>query len=105
MFTRAVHPGEILKDELEAAGVTPTEFARQIDVPPNRVSQIIAGKRAITGDTALRFGHWFGTDPQFWLTLQTQHELALAAQETGDAIRHLPTRTAHSSGSDQPRLG
>ncbi len=105
MFMRAVHPGEVLKAELEAVGITPTEFARQIDVPPNRISQIIAGKRAITGDTALRFGHWFGTDPQFWLNLQAQHELALADQETGDAIRHLPTRTAQSSGSDQPRLG
>ncbi|GHA20464.1 transcriptional regulator [Devosia pacifica] len=105
MFMRAVHPGEVLKDELDAAGITPTEFARQIDVPPNRVSQIIAGKRAITGDTALRFGHWFGTDPQFWLNLQAQHELAIADQETGDAIRHLPTRAAHASGGSQPRLG
>ncbi|WP_026381709.1 HigA family addiction module antitoxin [Afifella pfennigii] len=105
MFMRAVHPGEVLKDELDAANITPTEFARQIDVPPNRVSQIIAGKRAITGDTALRFGHWFGTDPQFWLNLQAQHELALADRETGDAIRHLPTRTVQPSGSDQPPLG
>ena len=61
MFMRATHPGEILKDELEELGITPTEFARQIDVPSNRVSQIIAGKRAITADTALRFGHWFRT--------------------------------------------
>ena len=59
MFMRAVHPGEVLKGELEELEITPTEFARQIDVPPNRVSQIIAGKRSVTGDTALRFGHWF----------------------------------------------
>ena len=72
MFMRAVHPGHVLKDELEELGVTPTEFARQIEVPPNRVSQIIGGKRSITGDTALRLGHWFGTDPQFWLNLQSQ---------------------------------
>ncbi|MDE2466680.1 MAG: HigA family addiction module antidote protein, partial [Alphaproteobacteria bacterium] len=78
MFMRAVHPGVILKGELEDLGVTPTEFARQIEVPANRVSQIIAGKRSITGDTALRFGHWFGTEPQFWLNLQSQFELALA---------------------------
>ncbi|WP_051609216.1 HigA family addiction module antitoxin [Fodinicurvata fenggangensis] len=76
MFMRAVHPGAVLKDELDELGLTPTEFARQIDVPPNRVSQIIAGKRAVTGDTALRFGHWFGSDPQFWLNLQNQYELA-----------------------------
>lgn len=94
MFMRAVHPGAVLKDELEELGITPTEFARQIDVPANRVSQIIAGKRGITGDTALRFGHWFRTDPQFWLNLQAQWELVQAEQETGEAIRHLPTRAA-----------
>ena len=57
MFMRAVHPGIVLKDELDELSITPTEFARQIDVPPNRISQIIAGKRSITGDTALRLGH------------------------------------------------
>ena len=92
MFKRAVHPGVILKDELSELGVTPTEFARQIDVPANRVGQIIAGKRAITGDTALRFGHWFGVDPQFWLNLQSQFDLALAERQSGRVIRHLPTR-------------
>lgn len=95
MFKRAVHPGEILKDELDELGVKPTEFAREIDVPPNRVSQIIAGKRSITGDTALRFGHWFGTDPQFWLNLQAQFDLMLAERQTGEAIRRLPTRAGH----------
>ena len=94
MFMRAVHPGAVLKDELEELGITPTEFARQIDVPANRVSQIITGKRGITGDTALRFGHWFCTDPQFWLNLQAQWDLVQAEQETGEAIRHLPTRAA-----------
>ena len=93
MFGRAVHPGEVLKGELEELGITPTEFARQIAVPPNRVSQIIAGKRSVTGDTALRFGHWFGVDPQFWLNLQAQYDLVLADREAGAAIRHLPTRT------------
>lgn len=92
MFMRAVHPGEVLKGELEELGITPTEFARQIAVPPNRVSQIIAGKRSVTGDTALRFGHWFGADPQFWLNLQAQFDLVQADKETGAAIRHLPTR-------------
>lgn len=91
MLKRAVHPGEILKDELEEFGITPTAFARQIDVPPNRISQIIAGKRAVTGDTALRFGHWFGVEPQFWLNLQTQYDLAQAEQRSGAAVRDLPT--------------
>jgi addiction module HigA family antidote len=93
MFRRVVHPGVVLRDELGGFGITPTEFARQIDVPPNRVSQIIAGKRSITGDTALRFGHWFGTEPQFWLNLQAQYELALADRETGLKIRRLPTKS------------
>ncbi len=104
MFKRAVHPGEILKDELDELNVTPTEFARQIDVPPNRISQILAGKRAVTGDTALRFGHWFGMDPQFWLNLQAQFDLAVADKQTGDAIRHLPTRATLLPAAEQPRL-
>ena len=90
MFRRAVHPGEILRDELDELGVSPTAFARAIDAPPNRVSQIIAGKRPITGDTALRFGHWFGVDPQFWMNLQSQFDLAIADQHAGDAVRGLP---------------
>jgi antitoxin HigA-1 len=94
LFKRIVHPGAILLDELDELGITPTEFARQINVPPNRVSQIISGKRAITGDTALRFGHWFGTDPQFWLNLQTQYDLAVAERQIGDSIRRLPTKAA-----------
>jgi addiction module HigA family antidote len=92
MFMRAVHPGEVLKDELNELGVTPTEFARQIDVPPNRISQIIAGKRAVTGDTALRFGHWFGTDPQFWLNLQSAYEIRIAEKKAGREIARLPVR-------------
>ena len=91
MFRRAVHPGEVLKDELAELGVTPTSFARQIEVPPNRVSQIIAGKRSVTGDTALRFGHWLGVDPQFWLNLQTQFDLVTAERQVGPAVRALPT--------------
>ena len=91
MLKRVVHPGVVLKDELEELSVTPSAFARQINVPPNRVSQIIAGKRSITGDTALRFGHWFGVEPQFWMNLQTQFDLANAEQMVGDDVRKLPT--------------
>ena len=90
MFSRSVHPGEILKDELEELGVTQAAFARQIEVPPNRVSQIIAGKRSVTGDTALRFGHWFGVEPQFWLNLQSQFDLATAERRNGAEIEALP---------------
>ena len=90
MFRRAVHPGEILRDELDELGVSPTAFARAIAVPPNRISQIIAGKRAVTGDTALRLGHWFGVEPQFWMNLQAQFDLATAEQHAGEAVRGLP---------------
>ena len=93
MFRRIVHPGEILKEELDALGITPTELARQIDVPPNRISQIVAAKRGISGDMALRLDHWFGTGPEFWLNLQMQHDLAVAEKEIGEAVRSLPTRT------------
>lgn len=96
MFKRPVHPGVILKGELEELGITLTEFARQIDVPANRVSQIISGKRAITGDTALRFGHWLGTDAQFWINLQAQFDLAVADQISGEEIKKLPTRVNYA---------
>src|SRR5580704_8043343 len=92
MFNRIVHPGLILKEELEEASVSLTEFARQIDVPANRISQIIAGKRTITGDTALRFGHWFGVEPQFWLNLQAAYEIRVAAEKAGREIARLPVR-------------
>ena len=92
MFMRTVHPGIILKGELDELGITPTDFARQIAVPQNRVAQIIAGKRSVTGDSALRFGHWFGTDPQFWLNLQAQFELAVTKQMIGETIQQLPTK-------------
>ena len=104
MFERAVHPGEILKEELAELEITPTEFSRQIGVPPNRVSQIISGKRSITGDTALRTGHWFGNEPEFWMNLQAQFELAVANQETGEAIKHLPTKDSLVPQPEQPRL-
>ncbi|MCY3807447.1 MAG: HigA family addiction module antitoxin [bacterium] len=77
-------------------GVSPTEFACQIDVPPNRVGQIIAGKRSVTADTALRFGHWFGVEAQFWLNLQTQFDLIIAEQASGAAIQNLPSAIARA---------
>jgi addiction module HigA family antidote len=87
----AIHPGEHLAEELEALGMSATELARQLKVPTNRITGILNGHRAITGDTALRLGHFFGTSPQFWLNLQSLHELRLAEQKAGKAIRILPT--------------
>jgi addiction module HigA family antidote len=92
LLSVAQHPGLILKDELAELGVSMAELARAIDVPPGRISEIAAGKRAITGDTALRLGHWFGTSPQFWLNLQVHYDLTLAAQSIGRDIERLPTR-------------
>ncbi|MFP6746721.1 MAG: HigA family addiction module antitoxin [Alphaproteobacteria bacterium] len=97
MLQHAVHPGEVLKEELSEIGVSPTELARQIDVPANRMSQIINGKRAVTGDTALRLGHWFKTDPQFWMNLQAQFELLAAQKIVGKRIRKLPTIASEAS--------
>ena len=83
-----------MADELSEIGVTPTELARQLKVPANRMTQIVRGKRAVTGDTALRLGHWFAMSPQFWLNLQTAFELRLAERQAGDEINRLPTRPA-----------
>ena len=93
----AIHPGEILADELKEIGISATELARQLAVPPNRITQIIHGKRSITGDTALRLAHWFGTDPQFWLNLQASYELDMALAQAGAEIRKLPTRAAKAA--------
>jgi antitoxin HigA-1 len=92
MARTPIHPGEILADELEEVGVSPTELSRQIRVPANRISQIVNGKRAITGDTALRLAHWFGTSPQFWMNLQTLFDLRGAEAAAGAEIKALPTR-------------
>ena len=104
MLKRAVHPGVILKDELDELGVPPTSLARQIEVPPNRISQIIAGKRSVTGDTALRLGQWFGIDPQFWMNLQTQFDLATAERRVGETVRALPTTTPGVNRSPAGRV-
>ncbi len=106
MARTPIHPGEILADELEELGVSPTELARQIRVPPNRISQIINGKRAITGDTALRLAHWFGSSPQLWMNLQALYDVRLADQEAGAEIKGLPRKPASKlpRKTDQPRL-
>ena len=91
MLKRAIHPGVILKEELEELGVLPTELARQIQVPPNRIGQIIAGKRTLTADTAQRLGHWFGVEARFWLNLQTQYDLTIAEQNIGTEVQDLPS--------------
>jgi addiction module HigA family antidote len=87
----AIHPGEHLAEELEALGMTAAALARRITVPTNRITEIIHGQRAITGDTALRLAHFFGTSAEFWLNLQTLYDLRLAERKAGKAIKTLPT--------------
>lgn len=92
MARTPVHPGEILAEELGELGVSPTELARQLKVPANRITNIINGKRSVSADTALRLGHWFGTSAEFWLNLQQAYELRLAERESGNEIRRLPRK-------------
>jgi antitoxin HigA-1 len=87
-----IHPGEQLKEELDALGVSASDLARQIKVPPNRVTAIINGTRAVSADTALRLGHWFGTSADFWLRLQMIYDLRLAEQALVGTLSSLPRR-------------
>jgi len=87
----AIHPGEHLAEELEALNMSAAALARKLRVPTNRVTQILNGTRSITGDTALRLAHFFGTSAQFWLNLQSLYELRLAQQKSGKSIKSLPT--------------
>jgi antitoxin HigA-1 len=94
MARTAIHPGEILADELAELKMTAAELAREIGVPANRITQIIAGKRGITADTALRIGKWFGTGPRIWMNLQQTYDLDLASQQLADTLKSIKTREA-----------
>ncbi len=94
MARTPIHPGEILYDELDELNIAAAELARAIQVPPNRITQIISGKRSISADTALRLGKWFGTGPRLWLNLQQAYELDLASQELKDILNNIKTRKA-----------
>lgn len=91
MARNAIHPGEHLAEQLEALGMSAAELGRKLGVPTNRVTAILNGQRAVTGDTALRLGHFFGNNPQFWLNLQTLYELRAAEKRFGSGIRSRPT--------------
>ena len=86
----AIHPGEHLAEELKELGMSAAELARKLDVPTNRITGILNGQRAITGDTALRLAHFFGTSAEFWLNLQSLYELRIAQKKAGRSIRALP---------------
>lgn len=90
MAITAIHPGEHLAEELDALNMSAAKLAGKLSVPTNRITQILNGTRAITGDTALRLGHYFGTSAQFWLNLQTLYDLRCAEQKSGKSIKDLP---------------
>jgi addiction module HigA family antidote len=101
MTRTPIHTGEILRDELEETGLTAKKLAEVLEVPPNRLSQLLAGKRRITADSAVRLGQYFGMSADFWMNLQTAYELALARQQCGKAIHRLRTRSAAPTGTRQ----
>lgn len=90
MAVIAIHPGEHLAEELKELNISAAELARQLDVPTNRITEILNARRAITGDTALRLAHFFGTTPEFWLNLQSLYEIRLAQKKSGKSIKALP---------------
>ena len=90
MARTAIHPGEHLAEQLKELGMSAAELGRRLNVPTNRITGILNGQRAITGDSALRLAHFFGTSPDFWLNLQKLYELRLAEAKAGAMIRRLP---------------
>jgi antitoxin HigA-1 len=91
MGHNAIHPGEHLAEQLQELGMSAAQLARQLKVPTNRITAILNGQRAVTGDSALRLGHFFGTSAEFWMNLQKLYELRLAEEKSGETIRNLPT--------------
>ncbi len=97
MALPAIHPGEHLAEELKELDMSATALAQQLGVPTNRITGILNGQRAVTGDTALRLAHFFGSSAEFWLNLQKLYELRLAEEKAGTAIRTLPTLKSRQS--------
>ena len=91
MAILAIHPGEHLAEELKELGMSAAALARQLNVATNRITQILNGQRGISGDTALRLAHFFGTSAEFWLNLQSLYEIRQAEQASGKSIKALPT--------------
>ena len=93
MARTPIHPGEILADELEEIGLSAKRLADLLDVPPNRLYQILAGKRNMTADTSLRLAQYFGMSADFWMNLQSAYELDLARQQVSKALQRIPKRS------------
>lgn len=99
-----IHPGEILADELAELHKTPTELARELHVPANRISQLVAGKRAMTADTALRLERWMGVSAAFWMNLQKRYELDIARERIDDKLKMIEPLHHTSPGLKMQQL-
>jgi antitoxin HigA-1 len=99
MARTAIHPGEHLAEAIEASGITAAQLARDIEVPPNRVTAILHGTRGITADTALRLGRYFDISAAFWMNLQQIYDLRRAEQEIGDGLSRIPTQRRGRGGA------
>ena len=103
MARTAIHPGEHLAEQLKELHMSAAALSRRLKVPTNRITGILKGQRAITGDSSLRMAHFFGTSPEFWLNLQKLYELRLAEAKAGATIRRLPKLGDHEKS--EPRKG
>ncbi len=101
MARSAIHPGEHLAEQLKELGMSAAELGRQLKVPTNRITGILNGQRAVTGDSALRLAHFFGTSAEFWLNLQKVYELRIAEQKAGATIRSLPKLAERLKGRNR----
>lgn len=84
---RPIHPGEILKQEINELGLSTNAFGRALGVPPNRITDILNERRSITADTALRLARYFGTTPEFWMNLQIAYDIRQTQISKGEAIK------------------
>ncbi len=92
-----IHPGQVLADELAELGISPAELARELHIPSNRLYQIVAGRRSMTADTALRLEQWLGVEAAFWMNLQKSYELDIVSERIGDKIKQTIVRRAPHS--------
>jgi antitoxin HigA-1 len=94
-----IHPGEHLAEELRELGMSARELARELKVPVTRITEILRGRRGISGDTALRLGQYFGVSPDFWMNLQKLYELDLARQQIGEELTAIIRRSGSGGGN------
>ena len=99
MSRTPIHAGEILGDELKEVGLTGRKLADILQLPPDRLDEMLAGQRDLTADTALRLARYFGTSPDFWMNLQTSYELDLARRQLGSGIESIPQRQHGAVGT------